>query len=312
MHAYIRCSPVILDSNIVWLRSLQCVTFGKATRHHSHDRCNREELECNTKEGSFRRQADILLYNNFIRSQATESRPPSQVWPQENYYKNTPLCFLSRPRTTSLAASCWNSPWQSVPTCWPLASRCRKSVKGAAASFQLTTPPSPAFTYSQPGRRCGDPMFRPIKGSLFLIDLCFFFVNVAHQQTLLNGSMNCQMACYWLRRLWQGSLPYTWVGKSSVFLRRLDVRCSLSPTLVFFFFLQWWSLSATSTALSLYGEKVHSVIAGGVWLYLLCKSVVLIIIFNTGVLHVQALLVIKNNWLFSPGDPLLCVHAKML
>lgn len=171
MHTYIHCSAVILDSNIVWLRSLQCVPFGKATRHHSHDCCNREELECNTKEGRIRRQADILL--SYFQKPLKLS-PFTSVTPGN--HKKTPLCFLSRPRTTSLAASCWNLPWQLVPTCWPLASRCRKSAKGEAASFQLTTPPSPAFTYSRPGRRCADLMFRPITSSLSLIDLCFLWM----------------------------------------------------------------------------------------------------------------------------------------
>lgn len=151
-------------------------------------------------------------------------------WPQKwrNFFIKLLLCVLNRPRTTSLAVSCWNSPWQSVPTFWPLALHYRKSVKGAKTSFQLTTPPSPAFTYSQPGRGCS----LVTNHKLFWL---IFFIIVAHQKMLLIGSMNCQMACYWLRRLWQGSLPFTQVGKLSSHYQ-LNIGSFLNPAV---FFLQW-------------------------------------------------------------------------
>lgn len=83
-------------SNIVWLRSLQCVPSGKATRHHSHDCCNREELECNTKEGRIRRQAKNLLL---------QQRPSKHVHPRKTIVKR--LLFFFSEQTQNYFLGCF-------------------------------------------------------------------------------------------------------------------------------------------------------------------------------------------------------------
>lgn len=244
MHEYIHRSAVTLDFSIVCLQShLQCVASGEATRHHSHDCCHREELECNTKEGGIWQPADFFTLQQLHRFKGHwKSSPLSQVCPNVNYHKKTLLCFVSRPRTTSLAASCWNLLWQSVPTCWPLASRCRRSVKGAAALFQLTTPPSPAFTYSQLGIGCAGPTLRHIIQVLSFW-LIFVFCKCSSSENtpqwfneLSNGLLLTQKVMAGFLALHMGRKTFS----VSVFLCHLEVRCCLSPALFFFlFFLQW-------------------------------------------------------------------------
>lgn len=116
---------------------------------------------------------------------------------------------MSRPRTTSLAAFCWSLLWPCVPTCWRLDSHCRRSASEATTSPQLTTPPSPAFMYSQPGRRTSFSL------CLLTVITALFFCDAALQKMLLSGSVSCQMASCWLRRCWQDSLHYTQVGNYS-------------------------------------------------------------------------------------------------